>query len=104
MNTMLSRSFSTLLLPLLLGMPLMAQAATDAPLPPPMGAHPFAKGEIPPPPAPPLYEASMQTHQPAEALGKLIANAPQAENKNYEVKVMIRELPVSPSEMKRPEK
>ncbi|QZN94727.1 hypothetical protein [Symbiopectobacterium purcellii] len=50
-------------------------------------------------PAPPLYEASMQTHQPTEALGKLIANAPQAENKNYEVRVMIRELPAPPPDM-----
>ena len=100
MNTMLQRPFSALLFPLLLGMSLMAHAAPDTPLPPPMGAHPFAKGEIPPPPNPPLYEASMQTHQPNEALNKLIANAPQAENKNYEVRVMIRELPAPPPEVK----
>lgn len=100
MNMMLQRPFSALLLPLLLGTSLMTHAAPDTSLPPPMGAHPFAKGEIPPLPAPPLYEASMQTHQPTEALNKLIANAPQTENKNYEVRVMIRELPALPPEMR----
>ncbi|MGL9750743.1 MAG: hypothetical protein ACR5LC_04320 [Symbiopectobacterium sp.] len=46
----------------------------------------------------------MQTHQPAEALGKLIANAPQAENKNYEVRVMIRELPTPSAEVSKADK
>lgn len=87
-----------LLLALLLGISWTAQAAPEIPQPLPMGPPPFAKGELPPPPAPPLYEASMQTHQPTQALGKLIANAPQAENKNYEVRVMIRELPAPPAQ------
>ncbi|MCW2488722.1 hypothetical protein J5069_22740 [Candidatus Symbiopectobacterium sp. NZEC127] len=89
---------------LLLGISWIAQAAPDTPRPQPMDAPPFAKGELPPPPTPPLYQASMQTHQPAEALNKLIANAPQAENKNYEVRVMIRELPAPPSEVKKTDK
>lgn len=96
----MTRPHPALLLALLLGISWIAQAAPDSPRPLPVGAPPFAKGELPPPPpAPPLYEASMQTHQPTEALGKLIANAPQAENKNYEVRVMIRELPAPPPDM-----
>lgn len=45
---------------------------------------------------PPLYEASLQTRHPDQALSKLIANAPQGADKNYEVRVMIRELPPEP--------
>ncbi len=101
----MTRPNPTLLLALLLGISWIAQAAPDTPRPLPIGAPHFAKGELsPPPPVPPLYEASMQTHQPAEALGKLIANAPQAENKNYEVKVMIRELPAPPAEVSKADK
>lgn len=101
----MTRPHSALLLALLLGISWIAQAAPDTPRPLPVSAPPFAKGELPPPPpVPPLYEASMQTHQPTEALGKLIANAPQAENKNYEVRVLIRELPAPPSEVSKADK
>lgn len=100
----ITHSHPALLLALLLGIAWTAQAAPETPRQQPMGAPPFAKGELPPPPAPPLYEASMQTHQPEEALSKLIANAPQAENKNYEVRVMIRELPTPPVEMGKADK
>lgn len=46
----------------------------------------------------------MQTHQPTQALGKLIANASQAENKNDEVRVMIRELPAPPAQTSKADK
>lgn len=93
MNTSARIVLSTLLL---LGVSTMTQAAPEI-TPPPFGEHPALKGDMPlPPPNPPLYEASMQTNQPAQALGKLIANIPQAADKNYEVRVMVRELPPHP--------
>lgn len=95
----MTRPHPALLLVLLLGISWIVQAAPDTPRPLPVGAPPFAKGELSPPPVPPLYEASMQTHQPTETLSKLIANATQAENKNYEVRVLIRELPAPPPDM-----
>lgn len=93
MNTSARIVLSTLLL---LGVSAMTQAAPEI-APPPLGETPAFKGDMPPPPPiPPLYEASMQTNQPAQALGKLIANIPQAADKNYEVRVMVRELPPQP--------
>ncbi|QTF07426.1 hypothetical protein HC231_05440 [Brenneria izadpanahii] len=62
--------------------------------PMPMAQFPHGGPGFPPPA--PLYEASLQTHNPDEALNKLIANAPRGEGKNYEVKVMVRELPPAP--------
>lgn len=93
MNTSARIVLSTLLL---LGVSSMTQAAPEV-TPPSLGEHPALRGDMPPPPpVPPLYEASMQTNQPAQALGKLVANIPQTADKNYEVRVMVRELPPQP--------
>ena len=93
MNTVFRFCLSALLLPLAFSVSQMATAAPEGDTLPPLGAHPFPKGDMPlPPPIPPLYEASMQTNQPAQALGKLVANVPQTADKNYEVRVMVREL------------
>ncbi|KAA8995482.1 hypothetical protein FJU30_24150 [Affinibrenneria salicis] len=94
------------------GTALWAQAAPEAtPGNAPREQHlpqlpggPFAHGPgifLPPPP--PLYEASLQTQQPDEALNKLVANAPKGNGKNYEVKVMVRELPPAPSRNESPD-
>ncbi|MCG8710662.1 hypothetical protein JHU04_003961 [Brenneria sp. 4F2] len=70
----------------------------DIPLQPrqpmPMAQFPHAGPGFPPPP--PLYEATLQTRTPEEALNKLVANAPKGTDKNYEVRVMVRELPPAP--------
>lgn len=63
--------------------------------PAPLAQFPHAGPGLPPPPAP-LYEASLQTRHPDEALNKLVANAPKGADKNYEVRVMVRELPPEP--------
>ncbi len=97
MNTVSRFFLSALLLPLSFSISQMANAAPEGDTLPPLGAHAFTKGDMPlPPPSAPLYEASMQTNQPAQALGKLIANVPQTADKNYEVRVMVRELPPKP--------
>ncbi|MEC5318984.1 hypothetical protein VSX61_08550 [Brenneria populi subsp. brevivirga] len=63
--------------------------------PVPMAQFPHAGPGFPPPI--PLYEASIQTRNPSEALNKLVANAPKGADKNYEVRVMVRELPADPA-------
>lgn len=63
--------------------------------PMPMAQFPHAGPGFPPPA--PLYEASIQTRNPGEALNKLVANAPKGADKNYEVRVMVRELPADPA-------
>lgn len=62
--------------------------------PAPIAQFPHGGPGLPPPA--PLYEASLQTHHPDEALNRLIANAPKGADKNYEVRVMVRELPPEP--------
>ncbi|MFE8115227.1 hypothetical protein [Brenneria goodwinii] len=63
--------------------------------PMPMAQFPHVGPGFPPPA--PLYEASLQTRNPEEALNRLVANTPKgAADKNYEVRVMVRELPPDP--------
>ena len=99
MNTSKRIFLSAITLSLLFSVGAMAIPAAESETLPQLSVHPLPRGEMPPMPpfAPPVYEASMQTNQPAHALSKLIANIPQTADKNYEVRVMARELPPLPS-------
>ncbi|MEI7062955.1 hypothetical protein [Dickeya chrysanthemi] len=56
-------------------------------LPPPPGF---------PPPIPALYQASLQSTDPVQAINKLVANVPQGNGKTYEVSISVREIPPMP--------
>ena len=64
----------------------------------PRGGFP---GSLPPdampPPMIPLYQASMQTDNPAEGLNKLLSAMPQKSGGHYEVRVAVVELPPAPA-------
>ncbi|WP_226571085.1 hypothetical protein [Mangrovibacter yixingensis] len=52
---------------------------------------------MPPMMMPPVYQSSMQTSDPAEALKKLTGDVPALEKgKRYDVRVEVRELPPLP--------
>ncbi|MCL2896233.1 hypothetical protein [Brenneria tiliae] len=97
MQKMTKVSATAALLLALSGAGVAAWAAPEAvpQQPAPVAHFPHDGPGFPPPPAP-LYEASLQTRNPDEALNKLVANAPKGEGKNYEVRVSVRELPSAP--------
>lgn len=52
------------------------------------------------PPMPALYQASLQTNDPVQALNKLMTNVPKVQGKTYEVNVSVREIPPLPQKPK----
>ncbi len=54
-------------------------------------------------PVPPVYQSSMQTDNPADALKKLTGDVPALEKgKRYDVHIEVRELPPRPTELAAP--